>query len=80
MSQSLANISKPNTGGLARTTANHWMNVMRGIQWTCVGARFVPPLQGGEVCSAHDLGLGAVRLTPGCHIAGFQPAGSATGS
>ena len=38
-------------------------------------ARFVPPLQGGKVCSAHDLGLGAVRLTPGCHIAGFQPSG-----
>jgi len=36
--------------------------------------RFVPPLQGGGVCSAHDLGLGAARLTPGCHIAGFQPA------
>jgi len=49
------------------------MNVRRAIEWTCVGARFVPPLQGGEVCSAHDLGLGAARLTPGCHIAGFQP-------
>ena len=34
MSQSLANISKPNTRRFVSTTANHWMNVMRGIEWT----------------------------------------------
>ena len=53
-----------------------WMSeLLRGIEWGCVGALLVPPFQGREVYSAHDLGLGAVRLTPGCHIAGFQPAG-----
>ena len=39
-----------------------------------VSARLVPPLQGGEVGWGDDLGLGAVRLTPGFHSAGFQPA------
>jgi hypothetical protein len=27
--------------------ANYWMNVLREVKWRCVGARFVPPLQGG---------------------------------
>jgi len=37
--------------------------------------RCVPRLQRGDVCLAHDLGLRAVRVTPGSRIAGFQPAG-----
>src|SRR6266498_1001174 len=34
----------------------------------------VPPFQGGDVWLTCHLGLGAVRLTPGYHIPGFQPA------
>ena len=33
----------------------------------------VPPFQGGDVWLTCHLGLGAVRLTPGYHIPGFQP-------
>ena len=38
------------------------MNLMRGIDWTDIGAHFVPRLQGGDVGLNRELGLGAVPL------------------
>jgi hypothetical protein len=52
------------------------MNDMRGIEFDVNGGgvHFVPPLQGGgELFMDIYLGLGAERLTPGCHMTGFQP-------
>jgi hypothetical protein len=33
----------------------------------------VPPFQNGEIFGRFQPGLRALRFTPGCHIAGFQP-------
>ena len=84
MSQSLANIIvhlvfsqsiisrrifQLNFGGFAIRTTNHWMNVMRGIEFDFDLVGFGPPLQGWR-----EYGWPCTRaFSPGYNIAGFQP-------
>ncbi len=47
---------------------------MRGTDRDLLARGLVPPFQGGSHISWFVfLGLGAVRLSPGYHITGFQP-------